>query len=139
MGGRPFKIYKIRTMHTAAPKYALHPKSSADPRTFRVGRWLRRLSIDELPQLWNVLRGEMGLVGPRPELLEIAEEHGLMDHPRHTIRPGMTGPWQVSKNRPGLVHENVHLDVRYVEHVSLLGDLKIILQTVAVLAHPSGV
>ena len=145
--GRTFTMLKFRSMNRDrrvakmpfdCPDRRICHKTLDDPRHTSLGRTLRKLSLDELPQLWNVVKGEMSLVGPRPEVLAISEEHGLMDHPRHTVRPGITGPWQVSKNRPGLVHENVHLDVRYVEHVSLLRDLKIILQAVAVLAHPSG-
>jgi len=66
--GRPFKFYKFRTMRVDTPKYALHPTGTDDPRVTRIGRWLRRSSLDELPQLINVLKGEMSLVGPRPEM-----------------------------------------------------------------------
>ncbi len=113
-------------------------QSLDDPRHTRLGRVLRKLSIDELPQLWNVIRGDMSLVGPRPEFRAIAEQHGILDHPRHEVRPGMTGPWQVSTNRPGYVHENVHLDAQYVQDLTYTTDIKIILRTFLVVIRASG-
>jgi lipopolysaccharide/colanic/teichoic acid biosynthesis glycosyltransferase len=104
-------------------------KTSADPRHTRVGRFIRKWSLDELPQLFNVLRGDMSLVGPRPELVRVAMRYNLVDHPRHIVRPGITGLWQVSKSRSSLLHENVHIDLEYVEKVTFIGDCKILLRT----------
>ena len=105
-GERAFMIYKFRTMGhdrrqrqtdipVATDRRSNH-KTEDDPRHTGVGRVLRRFSLDELPQLFNVVRGEMSLVGPRPEVYEIADERGYLHHPRHEVKPGMTGPYQVS-------------------------------------------
>lgn len=104
-------------------------KSINDPRHTPVGRFIRKWSLDELPQLFNVVRGDMSLVGPRPELVKVAMAQNLMDHPRHLVRPGITGLWQVSRNRSNLLHEDVSLDAEYVERVTFLGDMKILLKT----------
>lgn len=139
--GRPFTMVKYRTMKTdrreqylEAEGYAGHErrqthKTDDDPRHTTLGRVLRKTSLDELPQLWNVLKGEMSIVGPRPEILEVARRHGIVDHPRHLVRPGITGLWQISELRSQLLHENVHIDLDYVERVTLLADLKIIAKT----------
>lgn len=95
----------------------------------RGSRAFRRWSLEELPQLFNVLRGHMSLVGPRPELVQVAMRHGLIDHPRHLVRPGITGRWQVSDSRSSLLHENVHIDLDYVRKVTLVSDVKILLCT----------
>lgn len=131
--GRPFKIYKIRTMHQDAPKYEIHPRAARDGRVFTVGRWLRRLSIDELPQLWNVLNGDMGLVGPRPEMPFIVEQYNEVQRQRLTVTPGVTGLWQISADRAFCIHENMQYDLYYVEHRSLSLDLAILLMTPFVL------
>lgn len=113
-------------------------KSVNDPRHTRFGRIIRKTSIDEIPQLFNVLKGDMSLVGPRPELPEIAARHNLIDHVRHNVRPGLTGLWQVSDDRPGFVHENVQYDIQYVDTVSFRSDLAIILKTIPVLLRCGG-
>lgn len=128
-GGEPFVIWKLRTMRTDAPKYAYHPGERDDPRITPVGRWLRRLSIDELPQLWNVLRGEMSLVGPRPEMPFIVAEYGDIERQRLTVKPGVTGLWQISADRAFRIHDNIHYDVYYVENRSLTLDLAILVMT----------
>ena len=107
-------------------------KSDEDPRHTRVGRFLRRYSLDELPQLINVLRGEMSFVGPRPELASVVAENyrpGLEQ--RHLVKPGLTGLWQVSARGNGPMHENGEWDLVYVEHVSLRTDLQILAKTPA--------
>jgi lipopolysaccharide/colanic/teichoic acid biosynthesis glycosyltransferase len=141
--GRTFRMVKFRSMRhdrragdvQAAPfdgvDRRLTHKTSADPRHTKVGRFIRKWSLDELPQLFNVLKGDMSLVGPRPELVQVAERYGLVDHPRHCVRPGITGLWQVSKSRGSLLHENVHIDLDYVGKVTLLGDIRILLRTVS--------
>ena len=100
-----------------------------DPRHTRFGMLIRRLSLDELPQLWNVLRGDMSLIGPRPELPNVVKTFGLADHPRHRVRAGMTGPWQVSEFRNGFVHMNVHVDAEYVGDLTFRRDVDIVLRT----------
>jgi lipopolysaccharide/colanic/teichoic acid biosynthesis glycosyltransferase len=96
-----------------------------------VGRLLRKLSLDELPQLFNVLRGEMSLVGPRPELPHIVANYEPWLHQRHLVKPGMTGLWQVSQRQPGvLMHETGEADIEYVRRISLRTDLGILLRTV---------
>lgn len=133
LAGRRFKIYKIRTMHQAAPRYALHPQESRDRRIFPVGRWLRRLSFDELPQLWNVLKGEMSLVGPRPEMAFIVDRYNEVQRQRLSVTPGITGLWQISADRASAIHENMQYDLYYVENRSLSLDIAILLMTPFVL------
>ena len=136
--GESFTILKFRSMdhdrrrtHGAyrGPDRRREHKSDHDPRHNTFGRFLRRTSLDELPQLWNVLCGHMSLVGPRPELRSVAEQHDLIDHVRHTVRPGLTGQWQVSADRPGYVHQNVAHDERYVQELNFRRDISIILRT----------
>ena len=145
--GHEFLMLKYRSMKSCrrisqqpfdGPDRRINHKSLDDPRHTRLGRLFRKTSIDELPQLWNVIRGDMSLVGPRPEFRAIAERHNILDHPRHSVRPGITGPWQVSANRPGYVHENVHLDEEYVQDLTFFRDGKIILRTFVVLLSASG-
>ena len=127
--GLSFRMYKFRSMHANAPAYARKPESGADPRVFPLGRVLRRTSLDELPQLWNVLRGEMSLVGPRPEMPQIASEYNPVQRERFMVRPGMTGLWQVSADRNLPIHENVDYDLYYIYNQSLLLDLIILGRT----------
>ena len=145
--GGPFSMLKFRSMkhdRRVTPseigpddRRRTH-KSVNDPRHTMYGRIIRKTSIDELPQLWNVVRGDMSLVGPRPELPEIASRYGLIEHPRHTVRPGLTGLWQISNDRPGFVHENVKYDEEYLRSVSFFTDIKILLKTIPVLLRGGG-
>lgn len=152
-GGVPFKIWKFRTMQmdrraqreiqTEGGAIELDRrrdhKQDNDPRHTTVGRLLRKLSLDELPQLWNVVRGDMSLVGPRPEIPEVAEARGYLDHVRHTIRPGITGPYQVSDLRhAGDLRDGLDLDAAYTKSVSMHGDVGFILRTFTALARGSG-
>jgi lipopolysaccharide/colanic/teichoic acid biosynthesis glycosyltransferase len=137
--GRNFTIYKFRTMtadrragfraHAGEDRRRTH-KSARDPRLAAVGRFLRGSSLDELPQLLNVLRGDMSLVGPRPEMVDIVDRHGLRDHPRHGVKPGITGLWQVSARGDGLLHQNVHVDLAYLDRITPAQDLRILLRTI---------
>lgn len=139
--GRPFHILKLRTM-THQPDRALiwipdkdgrlRHKLHDDPRVTRVGRWLRKTSIDELPQLVNILKGEMSLIGPRPELPEIVARYEPWQHERHRVRPGLTGWWQVSGRSDKPMHEHTELDLYYVRNLSLLLDTRILLKTLIV-------
>ena len=129
--GRPFELYKFRTMRMDAPKYALHPTGTDDPRVTRVGRWLRRTSLDELPQLINVLKGEMSLVGPRPEMPFIVKRYNASHLQRLQVTPGLTGLWQLSADRSFLIHENIQYDLYYIRHRNFFMDLAITLHTAA--------
>lgn len=132
--GEHFTIYKFRTMRPdrrssvvdlpAGTDRRNGHKRDDDPRHTGLGRTLRGLSLDELPQLINVLRGDMSLVGPRPEMPEVAEERGYLDHIRHEVKPGMTGPYQTSSLRlNGDLRDGLHLDAQYVFNVSLRRDV----------------
>ena len=141
--GRPFRCFKFRTMVQDADKLKARLAASADytgdrvlfklrddPRRTRVGRWLRRTSLDELPNLFNVLRGEMSLVGPRPAVPEEVALYEPWHHQRLAVMPGMTGLWQVNGRSDLTFDEMVRLDLYYAEHWSLWLDLKIMLRTI---------
>jgi exopolysaccharide biosynthesis polyprenyl glycosylphosphotransferase len=130
-GGKPFRLYKFRSMYVDAPKYAFHPKEAFDSRITRIGRFLRRTSLDELPQLMNVLRGEMSLVGPRPEMPFIVEQYDHHQRQRLEVLPGITGIWQLSADRSFLIHENMLYDLYYIRHRGFFMDVAILLHTVA--------
>ncbi|MCA9965332.1 MAG: sugar transferase [Anaerolineales bacterium] len=136
-GGRPFTVYKFRSMHVNAETMAEQPQSPEpppkrldDPRLTRVGRWLRRWSLDELPQFWNVLKGEMSLVGPRPEELRLAQFYNDWHRRRLAVKPGITGPMQVSGRGNLSLDQRVQLELAYIDHYSLGRDLLILLQTI---------
>jgi len=145
-GGRPFTLYKLRTMVDGADqmKGSLASrneldgpvfKMSRDPRVTMVGRFLRKTSLDELPQFWNVLKGEMSLVGPRPPTLEEIESYETWQRRRLLGMGGLTGLWQVSGRSNVGFREWVRLDVRYLQTRTFWGDLLLILRTIpAVLA-----
>jgi lipopolysaccharide/colanic/teichoic acid biosynthesis glycosyltransferase len=144
--GSVFLIYKLRTMchdrrgesvAVAAERRCTH-KSSEDPRHTSIGKILRKTSLDELPQLLNVIRGEMALIGPRPELATIVSERDLWHHPRHLVRPGITGLWQVSEYRHLHLYEHMELDVEYVKRVSVVTDLEILAKTIRTLCSANG-
>jgi len=129
--GKLFTIYKFRTMSVDAPSYS-YKVHRDDPRITRVGRWLRRSGLDELPQLLNVVRGEMSLVGPRPELPFIFENYYEWQTARAQVRPGITGWWQIHHRNDIPMHFNVEYDLYYIEHMSLRLDLHIALATVRI-------
>lgn len=148
-GGEPFEMLKFRTMvdnaqarlpeliavdELAEPAFKLRE----DPRVTRVGGLLRRTSLDELPQLVNVLRGEMSLVGPRPEELWLVDRYEEADRFRLTMRPGITGPMQVHGRGELTFHERMSVEREYVENYSLRKDIKILVQTVAAVIHGRG-
>ena len=128
--GEPFELWKFRSMRADAPPYERSPVSTSDPRLTAIGRVLRRLSVDEFPQLINVLKGEMSLVGPRPEMPFIVEKYGALERQRLRAKPGITGLWQISPARAMPIHENVGYDLFYIEHRSVLMDCSILLRTV---------
>lgn len=124
-----FVIHKFRSLHTDTPSYSEKPDSTEDVRITFVGKWLRKTSLDELPQLFNVLKGEMSLVGPRPEMPFLAEHYEPWENQRHLVRPGMTGLWQLSPRRRGSIREGIPVDLAYIESLSLWNDFKILLRT----------
>ncbi|HEY0797176.1 MAG TPA: sugar transferase [Acidisarcina sp.] len=131
--GRPFLMLKFRSMRAhQTPALSPHEVTSTDPLVTSTGKWLRRFKIDELPQLLNVIRGDMSLVGPRPALLEQAAEYGDYECRRLAVKPGMTGWTQVNGGIEISWPDRILLDVWYVDHCSLLLDLKILLRTFAV-------
>ena len=139
--GRTFNIFKFRTMVPGAetlPPDAESHKPAADPRITRIGRILRRTSLDELPQFFNVLKGEMTLVGPRPELPAIVELYEPWQRQRFTVPPGITGWWQVSGRSEKLMHLNTEDDLYYIKNYSLFLDLQILVKTVWVVFRGEG-
>lgn len=145
--GVPFTMYKFRTMapdRRAAslpydgPDRRVCHKRDDDPRHTRFGLLLRKSSLDELPQLWNVVRGEMSLVGPRPELPHVVARYEPWQHERHQVKPGITGFWQLSGRAGGLAYEGVELDIDYLRALSFATDLVILLKTVPVAISKTG-
>ena len=149
LSGREFDLYKFRTMHVRAEEgqAALAPfndreppifKMREDPRVTRLGRWLRRWSLDELPQLVNVLKGDMSLVGPRPPTpLEVAR-YERWQWRRLCVRPGLTGLWQVSGRSDLTFTESMRLDLAYVDRWSLRLDLEIAWRTIGAVLRRRG-
>lgn len=136
--GEEFIVYKLRTMRHdrrttqvdfAGPERRVTHKSENDPRHTKLGRFLRKWSIDEIPQLWNVALGHMSLIGPRPELPHLVAGYEPWQHQRHEAKPGMTGLWQVTARGDIPMHEATDLDVEYVQRLSFATDLKILLLT----------
>jgi lipopolysaccharide/colanic/teichoic acid biosynthesis glycosyltransferase len=113
-------------------------KRRGDPRVTRAGRLLRRASLDEIPQLWNVLTGEMSLVGPRPELPAIVEQYEPWQHKRFNVPPGMTGWWQVNGRGDRSMHTNTEIDLFYVQNYSILLDIQILLRTLGAVIRGKG-
>jgi exopolysaccharide biosynthesis polyprenyl glycosylphosphotransferase len=147
--GKRFRCFKFRTMVADANerKEELRRQNQRrgpcfkivdDPRITRIGRWLRCYSLDELPQLWNVLTGDMSLVGPRPHPLDDFERYELDHMRRLDVTPGITGLWQVSARQCPSFHTNLALDLEYIEHWSLWMDLRILMKTVAVVLQGTG-
>jgi lipopolysaccharide/colanic/teichoic acid biosynthesis glycosyltransferase len=153
--GSSFRIIKFRTMRSdaeqelerllaeneeLAEEYERYAKLRHDPRVTRVGAVLRRLSLDELPQLWNVVAGTMSLVGPRPPAARQELEHfyGVLAPKAFSLRPGLTGPWQVAREWPFPYERRVWLDLNYAFRCSLGGDLKILVKTIPALFRGHG-
>ncbi len=127
--GKLFEILKFRSMKVDAPKYARSPNEHTDDRITRVGRFLRRTSLDEMPQLINVLKGDMTLVGPRPEMPFITEEYGPWEAARLTVPQGITGLWQLSADRQYAIHQSIEYDLYYIQNRTVLMDIAILLHT----------
>jgi len=129
--GKPFIFYKFRTMAIDTDPFGPSPKSGRDPRLTKVGRILREYSLDELPQLFNILKGNMSVVGPRPLYLSQIPEWSKRQKKRLLVKPGLTGLAQISGRGELTREEKLEIDVKYVETASLLADTKIILATIA--------
>lgn len=127
--GRPFTLLKFRTMRTDADPFGDSPQTGADPRITPLGRWLRETSLDELPQLLNVLRDEMALIGPRPLYLQQARDWDDRQRGRLLVRPGLTGLAQVQGRGSLTIEDKLELDVRYVEKMSVGLDVQILART----------
>ena len=151
--GRIFGCLKFRTMvidaderlkkllsedPAAAEEWATNFKLRDDPRITRIGRIVRKTSLDELPQLWNVLRGDMSLVGPRPVTEAEMPLYGRSAEAYHSVRPGVTGIWQVSGRNSLSFEERVELDRRYTKHLSLFEDVRILVMTVPAVLNVTG-
>lgn len=138
INGRPFAILKLRTMTSDAEHQGLGLLvAQNDPRITRPGKWLRASSIDELPQLWNVLRGDMALVGPRPTVKSQTDQYTPQQRRRLEVKPGLTGWAQINGRNSLSWPERIELDVWYVEHKSLALDFAIILKTPLALLKPA--
>jgi exopolysaccharide biosynthesis polyprenyl glycosylphosphotransferase len=149
LDGTPFRVWKLRTMNADAEEKlgdlvdldALDEpmfKLRDDPRITRFGKFLRRFSIDELPQLWNVLRGDMSLVGPRPEVMAVVERYRPEHKLRLSVRPGMTGPMQVFGRGALTFSERMAVELDYIDNLSLSRDLRIIGQTIPAIIRGTG-
>ena len=147
--GRLFEIYKFRTMVKNAEQWHgqietrdahgnLIHKTPEDPRVTRVGRILRRFSVDELPQLFNVLAGTMSLVGPRPELPSLVKNYEAWQYQRLAVPPGMTGWWQISGRSDRPMHLHTEDDLYYIQNRSIWLDLQIIFRTIWVVINGKG-
>ena len=138
-GGRPFALYKFRTMRLDVDPFGPSPKSGADPRLTRIGRLLLEYSLDEVPQLVNIVIGDMSLIGPRPLYVSQMAEWDERQRKRLLVKPGLTGLAQIS-GRGGLtVEEKLELDVQYVEHAGLRLDARILRATLTQLFARQGI
>ncbi len=138
MNGEVFNLYKLRTMMPDRRQRSLDfegserrltHKSPGDPRVLPLGKTLRAWRLDELPQFWNVLNGDMSLVGPRPEMPEIVADYEDWQHQRHVVKPGVTGPWQISERNGKPMHQCTETDLEYVKDIRFSTDLSILVRT----------
>jgi exopolysaccharide production protein ExoY len=151
LGGRTFRLWKLRTMvpnadarlqeylstdDVARQEWEAYQKLSRDPRITEFGQFLRKSSLDELPQLWNVLIGDMSLVGPRPMMVEQQELYPGSAY--YALRPGLTGTWQISDRNQSTFAQRAEFDADYEHNLSLFNDLKILLATVGVVLRATG-
>jgi exopolysaccharide biosynthesis polyprenyl glycosylphosphotransferase len=147
--GKTFTMYKFRTMVVNAEEILdeLLSKNEADgpvfkikedPRVTKSGKWLRKTSIDELPQLWNVLKGDMSLVGPRPPLEREVVQYDNYQRQRLSVKPGITCYWQVSGRSNTTFDEWVELDIKYIQEQSLWTDIKLLFKTIGAVLRKDG-
>lgn len=137
--GDPFVFYKFRTMRCDVDPFGPSPKSDKDPRLTKIGRILRENSLDELPQLFNILKGDMSVVGPRPLYLSQIPEWSKRQQKRLLVKPGLTGLAQISGRGELTREEKLELDVKYVETASLSADVRIVLATIAYVFSRKGI
>lgn len=146
--GKKFNMYKFRSMYIDAEDKLVELlkynevegamfKMKDDPRVTKIGKFIRKTSIDELPQLVNVLKGDMSLVGPRPPLEREVKEYSTYDKQRLLIKPGCTGIWQISGRNNVSFDEMVKIDIGYIRNLSILNDIKIILKTIWIMIKPN--
>lgn len=146
---KEFKMYKIRSMCIDAEEKLAELirhneiegamfKMKDDPRVTKVGRFIRKTSIDELPQLWNVLKGDMSLVGPRPPLIREVQDYTDRDKERLLVKPGCTGLWQVSGRNELNFNQMIELDIQYINQISIKKDISILLKTIFIIFKPNG-
>jgi len=138
--GRLFTMFKLRTMRREKCVDSLSPTTGRDPRITRVGYWLRRLSIDELPQLMNIIRGDMALVGPRPEMPFVVRKYQSWQHLRHLVTPGVTGFWQTTCRSTVPLHlpQATMLDIDYIRKASHSTDAAVLVKTIRTLISTEG-
>ena len=136
---QPFIIYKFRTMRTDVDPFGPSPKTGIDDRMTRIGNWLRKYSLDELPQFFNVLKGNMSLVGPRPLYMDQARQWNERQKRRLLVEPGLTGLAQISGRGSLTVEDKLDLDVRYVDNQSLWQDLQIFIATFFKVLRPKNI
>lgn len=148
--GKPFRMHKFRSMVVNAEELLLELqdlnektgpvfKIKKDPRVTRVGYWLRKLSLDELPQFWDVLKGSISIVGPRPALPNEVEKYDSYQYQRLLVKPGITCYWQTRMNRDSITfNEWVDLDLLYIKQCGIFADVKLIIQTVGVILTAQG-
>ncbi len=137
--GIPFILYKFRTMRTDADPFGSSPKSGHDPRLTRVGRFFREYSLDELPQLFNVLKGDMSVVGPRPLYLSQVSEWSEYHKKTLLVKPGLTGLSQIKGRASLKMEEKLDIEVEYVKTRNFWLDIKLIFQTISVVFGSKGV
>ncbi len=128
--GRGFTLYKFRTMKPEADEYEVAPVAGDDPRVTGIGKFLRKSSLDELPQLFNVLFGQMSMVGPRPEMDFIVRDYNAWQRRRLDVKPGITGLWQIMGRKDLPLHENLEYDFYYMRNQSVMLDMAILARTV---------
>jgi lipopolysaccharide/colanic/teichoic acid biosynthesis glycosyltransferase len=122
-------MYKFRSMYVNSPEYEFSPTSARDTRITRIGRIIRQTSLDELPQLINVLLGNMSMVGPRPEMPFIVRNYTPQQRQRLQVTPGITGLWQLSADRAFPIHDNIEYDLYYIRNRGIFMDIAILVHT----------
>lgn len=139
LNGKLFAMVKFRTMSVAAPVYMPSPASNEPSKYIsRIGSFLRDTDLDELPQIWNVLTGDMSIVGPRPEMPFHVEKYNDVQRDRLHVKPGLTGPWQISPDRDKEIHDNIDYDLYYINHQSFFVDLVLVIETALLTAAAIG-
>lgn len=146
--GKVFRLWKFRTMAADRRTYQLEwvgenrrqtHKSADDPRITPLGRWLRATRLDEMPQFINVIAGDLSLVGPRPEMVQVVAQYEAWQHHRHAVKPGVTGLWQISDRGDKLLKDCTAMELEYLDSISLKTDVQILLKTIPAIARRTGI